>query len=192
MNHQEIEACVIGAKSGNQEELLKLFNQYKPFIYKTANQFNIRNHETHDLIQIGYIALTKAVQKYRTGSSTFSSYAYNSITNAFRYTARQNKKYSRDLSLNLSVDAESGLNTEFIECIDSLENLDANIIKSEKLRELRRAVTKLPNDELELVNEVYYSGSSLKAYAEKKGINYLQVVGKKNKILEKLNSSMKN
>jgi RNA polymerase sporulation-specific sigma factor len=191
MNHYEIETCVIRAKTGNQEDLLKILEQYKPFIFKTARQFNIRNFNNYDLVQIGYIALINAVIKYRTGSHTFSGYAFNAIKNSLRYTARQNKKYAEDLSLNIPVSTNSSVTTEFIDCIEDFNNLEESIIKSENMKAVRHAVAKLPEDELELVLLVYYGGSSLKTYAEKKGISYLKAVTKKNKILDKLRCYIK-
>lgn len=55
MSHHEIEACVIRAKEGNQEDLLKVLEQYKPFIYKAANQTSIRSCDTYDMLQIDCI-----------------------------------------------------------------------------------------------------------------------------------------
>jgi RNA polymerase sigma factor (sigma-70 family) len=190
MNHNEIEACVIRAKAGNSEDLLKILEQYKPFIFKTAKQFNIKNHDMYDLLQIGYVTLINVVVKYRTGSHTFSSYAYNAIKNAYKYTARQNSKFSNDLSLNTPVNTEGNINIEFIECIESNENLEEDIIHFEKINEVRSAVSRLPEDDIELVIMVYYSGISLKTYALKKHMSYLQAVRKKNKILEKLSEQI--
>lgn len=186
MNHYEIEASVIRAKNGNREELLKLLEQYKPFIFKTARSFNIIDCDLYDCAQIGYVALINAVAKYRTGSHTFSSYAYESIKNALRCTARKNSKHSSNLSLNAPLNPNESTDTEFIDCIDSLKNLEEDILKAERIKEVRRAVSKLPEDEIELVIMVYYSGCSIKTYAEKKGLTYLQATRKKNKILDKL------
>jgi RNA polymerase sporulation-specific sigma factor len=191
MNHHEIEACVIRAKSGSQEDLLKLLAQYKLFIFKTANQFNIRNYDFYDLLQIGYMALINALIKYRTGSHTFSCYAFNSIKNAFRLTARQNFKYKHDLSLNIPVDTDADVSTDFINCIEDDKNLEEHIVNSERIRELRGALARLSEDELELVLMVYYSGATLKTYAEKKGISYYQALVKRDSILEKLGCYIK-
>jgi RNA polymerase sporulation-specific sigma factor len=192
MNHHEIEACVIRAKTGNQEDLLKILEQYKLFIYKTANQFHIKNYDTYDLLQIGYITIINAVIKYKTGSHTFSSYVFNAIKNSFKYTARQNSKYSEDLSLNTPVAAEGTVTTEYIDCIEDKDYLEESIISSENIKEVRSAVAKLPEDELELVLMVYYGGASLKTYADKKGISYYQALVKRDKILEKLSCYIKN
>jgi RNA polymerase sporulation-specific sigma factor len=186
MNHSEIETCVIAAQKGNREELLKLLEQFKPFIFKTAKSFNIKNYDINDMEQIGYMALINAVSKYKTGSSTFSSYAFNTIKNAFRYTARQNFKYHGELSLNTPLNPNSNFITEFVDNIETTENVEEDVLRSEHIFEVRRAVSKLSQEEIDLVNMVYFNKCSLKSYAEKKGIGYLQAVRKKNKVLGKL------
>jgi RNA polymerase sporulation-specific sigma factor len=190
VNYYEIETSVIGAKNGNKEDLLKVLQQYKPFIFKTARKFNIKNYDIYDLEQIGYMAIFNALAKYRTGSCTFSSYAYESIKNAFRYTARQNSKHENILSLNSAVNPYVN-NTEYINCIASLENLEETILGSEEASEIRKAVTKLPPQEMELVMAVYYKGIPLKDYAAKKGITYQQAYQKKDFVLSKLGSHFK-
>lgn len=191
MNHYEIEACVIRAKNGSQEELIKILEQYKCFILKQASLFNIIGFDSYDLVQIGYIALIHAVEKYNAGSHTFSTYAYNTISNSFKNTARYGSKYINEISLNLPVDSDSEHKTEFLDTIESLENLEEDIIKTERLKEVRSAVAKLPSDEMELVIMVYYSNIPLKIYAEKKGITYIQAVRKREKVLEKLGRYIK-
>jgi len=190
VNHYEIEACVIGAKKGNEEDLLKVLKQYKPFIFKTDRKFNIRNYDIYDLEQIGYMAIINAISKYRTGSCTFSSYVYESIKNAFKYTARQNSKHEKALSLNSVVDPYGKAN-EYINCIDSLENLEQDILKAEEALEVKKAVSKLPPQEMELVMMVYYKGLSLKNYAEKKGMTYYEASKKKDYVLFKLGNHFK-
>jgi RNA polymerase sigma factor (sigma-70 family) len=190
VNHSEIETCVIGAKNGNKEDLLKVLNQYKPFIFKTARTFNIKNYDIYDLEQIGYMSIINALSKYRTGSCTFSTYAYVSIKNAFRYTARQNLKHEKELSLNAAVDPFN-MSKEYINCIDSLENLEEDVLNSEEASEMRRAVSKLPAQEMELVLMLYYKGVSLKDYAAKKEIPYHQAFKKKAIVLSKLQNHFK-
>jgi RNA polymerase sporulation-specific sigma factor len=191
MNHYEIEACVIRAKNGSKVELLKILEQYKPFIIKTAGSYNIRNYDAYDLLQIGYVTLINAVAKYRTGSNTFSTYAFNSIKNAFKLTARGNNKYVSDLSLNVSVDGGEEAGTEFIDFVQDSEDFEEDIINKEGMLELKSAVAKLPTDEMDFVIMVYYGGASIKTYAEKNGLSYNQAVRKKNRILEKLRKYIK-
>lgn len=190
MKHYEIETCVTGAKNGNKDDLLKILNQYKPFIFKTARKFNIKNYDIYDLEQIGYMAVINALAKYNAGSCTFSTYAYESIKNAFRYTARQNSKHEKNVSLNSAIDPFN-MSTEYINCINSSENLEEDILNSEEALEMRRAVSNLPPQEMELILMVYYKGLSLKDYAEKKGLTYYQASKKKELVLNKLQNHFK-
>lgn len=191
MNYNEIEACVIKAKHGDREALLKIIEQFRPFIFKTAHSYNIKSYDTYDLAQAGYIALVNAVSKYKIGSHTFSSYAFNAIKNAFRYAARQNLKCNRDFSLNAPINEADMIDTEFIDCIEGDENVEEDILNLEEIQDLRKALTKLTEEELELIIMVYYGGVSLKLYAEKKNLKYLQVIRRKNMILEKLRGFIK-
>ena len=191
MNHYEIESSVIGAKNGNKDDLLKILEQYKPFIFKTAKKFNIKNYDIYDLEQIGYMAIINALAKYRTGSCTFSTYVYESIKNAFKYTARQNSKYEKEFSLNLAVDPYS-TNNEYINSIDSQENLEEDLLRDEEASEVKKAVSKLPPQEQELVLMIYYKGISLKNYAAQKGITYYKASKKKDLVLNKLGNHFKN
>lgn len=186
MNHNEIEACVIRAKSGNEKDLLKLIEQFTPFIYKTANSFNIRNYDTDDLAQIGCIAVMKAVIKYKIGSHTFSSYAFNSIKNELKYAARTNTKANKDLSINTPVDKAGFNDTEFVDCLEAPDNLEEDLIKNESMKELGQAVALLSEEELELIKMVYYNEMPLIKYAENKNFNYQKVARRRRRILDKL------
>jgi RNA polymerase sporulation-specific sigma factor len=186
MNYHEIETCVIRAKAGSQEDLLKLLEKFKPFIIKTAKQFFIRNHDIYDMLQIGYVAIINAVSKYRTGSHTFTCYAFNSIKNAFRMAARKSLGHSEELSLNIQVAEDSDASTEFIDCIKGDTNIEEEVINAEALSKLRKAVSQLPEDELELILMVYYNHIPLKTYAAKKGMSYYLAKKTRTEILEKL------
>jgi hypothetical protein len=56
---------------------------------------------------------------------------------------------------------------------------------------LIKAASKLPSKEMELIIIVYYSGASLKIFAEKKRMNYGQAVRMKNRILKRLSGCVK-
>lgn len=191
MNHHEIEACVIRAKGGNQEDLLKLITQFKPFIFKTASKFHVKNYDNSDLVQLGYIALINAVMKYKIGNHTFTSYAFNAIKNSIRYTARQNNKYSSEVSLNSTINDSQELDIEFVESIESPLRLEEELLKEEAAVQVREALKQLDAEELELIIMIYYSEMPLKAYAEKKQIDYQQAVYRKKKTIKKLRRFMK-
>lgn len=190
MNHNEIEACVIRAKIGSQEDLLKILEQYKPFIFKTAKAFNIKDFDTYDLAQIAYITLINAVLKYKIGSHTFTSYALNAIKNEFKYTARKNSRYNQELSLNTPLNESENNYNEFIDCLEAPEIIEEELIKLEKTKELRQALAKLTEEDLELVIMVYYNKVPIKTYAKNKNLAYPKAIKRKNKVLEKLKGLM--
>nr|WP_312289492.1 sigma-70 family RNA polymerase sigma factor [Clostridium chromiireducens] len=188
MNYSEIESNVSNAKLGDPESLTALLIQFKPYIFKIAKTFNIKNYDEYDLVQIGYIALIKAVEKYTEGSNSFSSYVYTTIKNAMKYTARSNKKHLNTLSINASIDGQSF--NEFTELLQSSENLEVDYLEHERILELQRLISNLEPDEFELIFFVYYNNFSLTDYAAKKGISYSKIVRKKNSILDKLGSML--
>lgn len=188
MNYEEIEDHVKLAKQGDGESLTELLIQFKPFIFKTAKSFDIKNYDEYDLVQIGYIALINAVDKYDISKHSFSSYVYSSIKNSMKYTARSNKKHKLTLSINTSIDGSSSL--DFTEFLESNENLENDYLEHERVVELQKIVSNLEPDEFELIFLVYYNNFSLKDYAEKKKLPYSQIVRKKNAILNKIKTKL--
>jgi RNA polymerase sigma factor, sigma-70 family len=188
MNYEEIEDHVKLAKKGNSESLTNLLIQFKPFIFKTAKNFNIKNYDEYDLVQIGYIALINAVDKYDISKHSFSSYVYTTIKNVMKYTARSNSKHKLTLSINASIDGESSL--DFTELLKSNNNVENDYLEHEKIAELKKAISELEPDEFELIFLVYYNNFSLSNYAAKKGISYSKIVRKKNSILASLRATL--
>jgi RNA polymerase sigma factor (sigma-70 family) len=188
MNYSEIESNVIKAKGGDSDCLTALLLQFKPYVFKVAKSFNIKSFDEYDLVQIGYIALIKAVEKYNVGSNSFSSYVYTTIKNAMKYTARSNRKHQNTLSINASID--SNTTNEFLELLQSDENLEVDFLEHERISEIKRVVSELEPDEFELIFFVYYNNFSLTDYAAKKGVSYSKIVRKKNFILAKLGSML--
>jgi len=188
MNYEEIEDHVKLAKLGDSESLTKLLIQFKPFIFKTAKDFNIKNYDEYDLVQIGYISLINAVDKYDTTKHSFSSYVYTTIKNVMKYTARSNNKHKLNLSINASIDGKSSL--DFSEFLESRENLENDYLDHEKVVELQKIISDLKPDEFELIFLVYYNNFSLTDYAAKKKLPYSKIVRKKNAVLEKIKSRL--
>jgi RNA polymerase sporulation-specific sigma factor len=191
MNHNEIESYVIRAKRGSQEDLLTILEQFKPFIFKTAASYNIKGCDTHDLVQMGYTAIIKAVLKYKQCSHTFNGYVIKAVKNEFRYASRRNCKASQEVSLNLPVNESLNPDSEYLDCIEGIENVEEYLINNEKLKELRQAVSKLPKDELEFVSMVYFNKLPVTAYAEKKKLSHYKAFKRNKTILEKLGTSLK-
>lgn len=188
MNYDEIENAVKCAKNGDSESLTSLLMQFKPFIFKTAKSFNIKDFDEYDLVQIGYISLIHAVDIYNPEKHSFSSYAYSAIKNSMKYTARSNKKHQSILSINASIDNDSSY--DFTEFLKSNTHIEEDFLHQEKISELKKIISELPEDEFELIFLVYYNNFSLKDYATKKQQPYHKIVQKKNLILNKIRFKM--
>ena len=188
MNYDEIESAVKLAKQGNKESLTALLMQFKGFIFKTARSFHIKNFDEYDLVQIGYISLIHAVEIYNPEKHSFSSYAYSTIKNSMKYTARSNKKHSLILSINESINSSSSY--DFTQFLESNTHIEEDYLHQEKISELQKIISELPEDEFELIFLVYYNNFSLKDYAIKKQLPYHKIVQKKNLILDKIKFKM--
>lgn len=189
MNYDEIENAVMLAKQGDKESLTSLLMQFKPFVFKTARSFHIKNFDEYDLAQIGYIALIHAVEMYNMKKHAFPSYAYSAINNSMRYTARSNKKHSLNLSINESIN--DGISSDFTQFLESDIHIEDDYIDKENITELKKAISELPEDEFELIFMVYYNRFSLKDYAVNKQLPYHKVFKKKKLILDKIKLKMK-
>lgn len=188
MNCYELEGCVLRARNGNKAELLKILEQFKPLIIKNAKSIYIKNYDFYDLIQIGYVELINAVASYRKGSFTFAAYAAKAIKNSYINYLRVNSCW--ELSLNTPINGEAGAGLEFIDTIEGTEAVEDGIIGAENIKELRKEISRLPSDEMELVIMLYYSGIPIKVFAEKKGLTYQQAYRKRDMVLKKLRKAL--
>lgn len=184
MNYEQIEHQVGLAKKGDNEAIITILNTFKPFILKMVKEFKCSSNDFYDLLQICYIALIRAIDKYNLGANVFKSYAYSVIKNEFRRFTRDNKKH-KIKSLN---ETNENTNREAIESVKDSYNLEESFMDQEENLKLKKILGQLPEDEFELIFLVYYNGLFLKTYAEKKGMTYAMAVYKKNKILEKIKS----
>ena len=190
MDYKEIEECVIRAKEGSKEDVLKLINHYKGFIHKTAVEFYVRNYEIEDLMQVGYIAILKAVSSYKPGSYTFSSYVMSTIRNAVIYIVRERSKGGFELSLNAPLKTDEK-DLEFVDIVAADTTLEEEVVAAETSQELRAAMGSLTEAEKDFVYKVYYDKMLLASYAREIGISYKAARKMKERVLEKLRQEMK-
>ena len=90
-----------GIKEYTLDEIAKL-EDFKKIIFKLSKKYIVA-FDINDLMQIGYIGLIKAYNKYNIDKSTlFTSYAYNSIQQEIlNYIRDENRRKDQyDLTLN--------------------------------------------------------------------------------------------
>ena len=108
LNSKRLLDIILDAKNKDSDSILFLINKYKPLIIKYSISYILKNYDKEDLIQIGTIAVIKAIEKYDIshGEDFIDCYIINSIKNTYRNLARANIKYQSESSLNISVDED--------------------------------------------------------------------------------------
>lgn len=160
---------------------------YKPFIIKNAVQIYINGYEVEDLIQIGTMALIKAVNKYQLDRKiAFTTYAVTVIKNAFNEELRKviSKKWDEKFKCSLNSVNKDGM--EFMEILASDEDIEEDIIFKEKITILKKALEQLTESEREIIHWFYFKDKPLKEYGIKKGINLNTLAKRKSRALDKL------
>lgn len=160
---------------------------YKPFIIKKARKIYINGYETEDLIQIGALALIKAVKKYELGrKAAFTVYANTVIKNAFNKELRKvlSKKLDENFKCSLNSLNKDGI--EFVEMLVSEENVEEDAIAREQIGILTKALEKLSEGEREIIQWFYFESKPLKEYARGKGITLNTAIKRKCRAIEKL------
>lgn len=105
---------VILARNGDEEELEKIFLEYKKSILKYNKMFYLKGGDSNDLLQEGYIGLMKAIKGYdEKREVSFSHFASVCIKRQI-ITAIKSYNSSKNLSLNnSSVDEEIDIDYYF-------------------------------------------------------------------------------
>ncbi|KGM97478.1 RNA polymerase subunit sigma-70 [Clostridium novyi A str. 4552] len=174
------------SKAKDEEATKILIEKYKPFILKTMQGVYIKGYDREDLIQMGYVSIIKAIEKYDLNSKTpFTSYVCNAIKNNYYYKIRGKVKENYDVSYEKSVEDGFKYTNE-----DSVED---EVLKNYEIKILRQALNKLSIEDKELILYCYSNGhGAMKEYSNIKGIKYGTLQKRKKSILNKIKNNMKN
>lgn len=183
MNCKGLEYDLHKAQKGDEELQLMLIKEYMPYIKKHAKTYKIKGYNYQDLIQLGSLAMLKAIYKYKIGSNTFKGYALRTIKNAFAYVGRESKyQWKECLFSKENVHSE----TMCFKVLDYENVIEENIIYREEIAELRNGILKLHPEEKRFINLIFYENLTLKQLAQEEFISYNQAVRRKNRIIRKL------
>ena len=173
------------AKKGNKESILFIFNKYTPLIDKYCRSYHLKNYDSDDLTQEGFLAVIKAINMYdiSKGVTSFDSYVITTIKNCYGCLARVNIKYNEESSLNLTIN-------DGVDFLDLLEdnsystNIENRYIKNEQIKNIILALNKLNQEDKLFVKNLYYNckGSLLK-YCKTNNIVYYAAKKQLNRIL---------
>ncbi|MDG5854395.1 sigma-70 family RNA polymerase sigma factor [Clostridium beijerinckii] len=182
MDFNYIEALVTKCKNNDEEAKEKLSEEFRPLIYNISKRTFIDGYNAHDIMQECYQSLFKSVSMYNLEKHRFVAYATNAIKNNMndlikRTKTRRSTEGSDTLSLHDDVE------NDFPELETSTETSLCEMCDYE---DLKLALKNLTEEELELIDFVFYRNYTVKEYAYLKNMCYSTAILKKKTILMKI------
>lgn len=183
----ELNEIVLKAKEQNKNAKEELLMRFRPYIIKQCKSIYLKDYSFDDLMQISYISLLNAIEKYDLSRENFTSYAINSIKNNLNYLIRQKAKEN----YNISIFKETGENIELIDTIEDDSSILHDIIANEDTINLYKSIDLLKPNEKTLIIEFFFKGKTLKAVSNETGIKYITLAKKKERALKNLRKIFK-
>ena len=104
LSKEEEDSYVEKSKLGDKEARSKLIEHNLRLVAHIVKKYDTKNEDTDDLISIGTIGLIKGVDSYSKKKNTrLTTYAARCIENEILMHFRNNKKRSKDISINDSL-----------------------------------------------------------------------------------------
>lgn len=182
MDYNHVENLVKLCKSGDEYSKEKLLEEFKPFIINISKKTFIHGYEFEDIMSECYKSLLHCISLYKLESHRFVAYAYSGIRNNINDLIRKNLNNSKVYGDSV-VTIDSYLEDTLIAHIDDADHILCRKHESECLK---YAINQLNEDELALINHIFYASKSLKSYANKNNVSYSTAVKKKRYVLDKL------
>ena len=158
LSKEEEDLYVEKAKLGDKEARSKLIEHNLRLVAHIVKKYDSKNEDTDDLISIGTIGLIKGVDSYSKKKNTrLTTYAARCIENEVLMYFRNNKKRSKDISINESVGFDKEGNE--ITILDILKtpapDFALDIHKENNITDLKKYFNVLTDREKEIINERY-------------------------------------
>ena len=182
MDFNYIEVLVTKCKDNDEEAKEKLAEEFRTLIYNISKRTFIDGYNAHDIMQECYQSLFKSVYMYNLEKHRFVAYATNAIKNNMSdlikriKTRRSTEGYD---ALSLHDDVENGFP-------DFEISTETSLCEMCDYEDLKLALKNLNEDELELIDFVFYKNYTVKEYAYFKNMCYSTAILKKNTILKKI------
>lgn len=186
MDFDYIEALVTKCRNNDEEAKEKLAAEFKPLICNISKRTFIDGYNNLDLQQECYQSLFKSVSMYNLEKHRFIAYATNAIKNnmndLIKKIKTRNSTEGND-ALSLHDNFEKDIPSEEI-------STEASLCEMCDYEELRLALRSLNEDEIELIDFIFYRNNTVKDYANYKNLRYSTALFKKNSILKKILNSI--
>lgn len=155
---EEEDKCVEKANLGDKEARSKLIEHNLRLVAHIVKKYDNKKEDTDDLISIGTIGLIKAVDSYSNNKNTrLTTYAARCIENEILMYFRNNKKRSKDISINESIGFDKEGNEVTI--LDILKtptpDFALDIHKENNIEDLKKYFSVLNSREKEILTYRY-------------------------------------
>ncbi len=178
LSKEDEDLYVEKSRMGDKDARAKLIEHNLRLVAHIVKKYNNKNEDTDDLISIGTIGLIKAVDSYSKKKNTrLTTYAARCIENEILMHFRNNKKRSKDISINESVGFDKEGNE--ITILDILKtpapDFALDIHKENNISDLKDYLKILTPREKEIISDRYglYNNDEItqKEIAKKMGIS---------------------
>lgn len=173
---KKLEDEVIRAKDENMEAKEFIIQFFNPFIIKMSKTTFINGMTENDIKQSLTLYLLIAIRKY-SGKNKFFWYAIQTMKNNIY---RELKRRKKDNGL-INIEKIPFSNNDYIE---------DNILKSEEVQTLKRAIHQLNDKDNELLCKIYFEDYDYNKLIRYFNQNYNTIASRKNRALKKLKLSM--
>ena len=158
LTKKEEDLYVEKAKLGDKDARNKLIEHNLRLVAHIVKKYDNKNEDTDDLISIGTIGLIKGVDSYSKKKNTrLTTYAARCVENEVLMYFRNNKKRSKDISINESVGFDKEGNE--ITILDILKtpapDFALDIHKEDNIADLKIYFSVLTDREKEIITQRY-------------------------------------
>lgn len=182
IEYRDLEDTLVMARQGSKEHKEKILQRYMKYIYKKAFMVNLSARNFEDLVSIGTMTVLQCILKFDKGKHcNFTSYVVAAINNnLLDYLRTASRKTGKDVAVEAASDI-----------VEEDTNPQDQVLLSMEVMELRKALKGLNEEELLLIDALYYKQKSLKSIGEDFGVSYVTIINRRNRILKKLLSILK-
>ena len=182
MNYDYIENLVKQCKDGDETSKEKLIEEFRPFIINLSKRTFIPGYDYDDFRNECYRILFRCILLYKIESHRFVAYATNGIKNSINDLIRTSIKNSNIHGSGTTV-YDNYIEETYKNDEPKIEEVLCSKYDSDCLK---YAMSQLTEEELNLVEHLFYQNKTLKSFADKNKICYSYAVRKKRQVLDKL------
>lgn len=182
---------ILKAQNGDREAYEKIISHFTPYIKNIARKYFLLNAEIEDLMQIGFLALCDAVNKYDVNSSaSFKTFLYMCVQGDIKNAISKSNSLKHK-ALNESLSLEFGESEEDSWAVVLASNDDTpeeEVITKQKVKKLISTLKQKLNENEKKIISLYLQGYRYAEIASEMNVTTKQVdntLSKAKRVLEK-------